>query len=247
MKVLLLAGSGEARALARKLAAMAGVTAVASLAGATRDPAPLALPTRRGGFGGAAAQAAYMRDQGFDAVIDATHPFASRIKARTARIAAEMGLPLVHVIRPPWRPGPGDRWTEVSDFAHAPRYIPPGAVVFLATGRGSLDAFAPLVGRRLISRQINPPDAPFPWPGGQYLVGRPPFSQADEVALFRRLEVDWLVVKNAGGEGARAKLQAARELGLPVLMLARPAPPQGAVVDSVAGALNWLAERRREG
>ncbi len=245
MKLLLMAGSGEARLLARALAGMDGVSTVASLAGATRAPARLAVETRRGGFGGRAAQAEYMRAQGFDAVLDATHPFAHRIKARTAAIAAEIGLPCLHLIRPPWRPGPGDAWTEIAEPAEASAHIPPGATVFLATGRGTLAGFATLRGRRVISRQIELPEAPFPWEGGEYLPGRPPFSVADELALFKRLQVDWLVVKNAGGEGARAKLDAARRLGIPVLLLARPAPPRGPIVSDTAAALAWV-ERQRD-
>jgi len=219
---------------------MEGIETIASLAGATRDPARLAVPSRRGGFGGAAAQAAYMRAAGFDAVLDATHPFAHRIKARTARIAADLGLPCLHLIRPPWAAGPGDDWTEIATPGEAGEHIPPGAVVFLATGRGTLMQFSGLRDRRLISRQIDPPSQPFPWPNGQFLVGRPPFSVADEVALFERLKVDWLVVKNAGGAAPRSKLVAARQLGIPVLMLARPAPPEGRVVDSVSRALAWV-------
>lgn len=241
MKLLLMAGTGEARALARHLAEMRGVEVIASLAGATRDPRRLAVRTRRGGFGGAAAQRAYLQAERFDAILDATHPFATRIKARTAALAQDLGLPILHLIRPPWRPGPGDDWVEIDDACAARLHIPPGATVFLATGRGTLMDFAGLApGRRLISRQIDPPDAPFPWPDGEYLVGRGPFTSAEEMALFQRLGVTWLVVKNAGGEGARAKLIAARELGLPVLMLARPSPPPGPVVESVAQALDWL-------
>ncbi len=242
MKLLLLAGTGEARGLAQALAGMQGVSAIASLAGATSDPAPLALPTRTGGFGSAEAQAQWMRAEGIEAVLDATHPFASRITARTARISRTLNLPCLHLIRPPWRPGPGDRWVELADAREALDHIPAGATVFLATGRGTLADFAPLAGqgRRLISRQIEASGAPFPWPGGEYLVSRPPFGIADEIALFERLEVDWLVVKNAGGEGARAKLDAARALRLPVLLLARPAPPEGEVVESVEAALDWV-------
>ena len=246
MRLLLLAGSGEARALAGHLARMEGVEAVASLAGATRDPAPLPVPTRKGGFGGRAAQREYLRAGRFDAILDATHPFAHRIKARTADLARELELPCLHLIRPAWRAGPGDDWTEISHPGEAALHVPPGAIVFLATGRGTLLCFGRLAsaGRRLISRQIDPPGAPFPWPGGQYLVGRGPFSVADEITLFQRLGVTWLVVKNAGGEGARAKLMAARALGLPVLMLARPAPPPGKVVTQVAEALAWVERQR---
>ncbi len=245
LKLLLMAGSGEARLLARELARIEGVRALASLAGSTRDPARLAIPTRRGGFGGAAAHREFLRRGGFDAILDATHPFAHRIKARSAALARELSLPCLHLIRPPWRPGPGDDWTEIADPAQAPEHIPPSATVFLATGRGTLARFGALAdGRYLISRQIEPPETPFPFPRGEYHLGRPPFSVADEETLFRRLGVNWLVVKNAGGTGARAKLVAARRIGLPVLMLARPEPPPGPVVESVTRALDWVAGLR---
>ena len=240
MKLLLMAGSGEARELAGTLAQIRGLETVASLAGATRDPPALAVATRSGGFGGGSAQAAWMRAQGFDAVLDATHPFAARIKARTARIADGLGLPCLHLIRPPWRPGPGDNWREIATPQAATRHIRPGATVFLATGRATLAGFAGLRGCRVISRQITAPEAPFPWPGGEYLPARPPFSLADELALFERLRPDWLVVKNAGGEAPRAKLLAARQLGIPVLLLARPDPPAGSVVATKSEALDWL-------
>lgn len=242
MKLLLMAGTSEARELARELALIPGLEVVASLAGATRNPMPLEVPTRRGGFGGARAQAAWMRAQGFDAVLDATHPFAARIKARTARIADELALACLHLIRPPWHPQPGDKWREIATPQAAAAHIAPGATVFLACGRDSLAGFSNLRGRRVFSRQIETPADPFPWPGGEYLVGRPPFSLSDEVALFERLKVDWLVVKNAGGKGARAKLKAARQLAIPVLLLARPAPPEGLVVANTTEALAWLEQ-----
>jgi precorrin-6A/cobalt-precorrin-6A reductase len=113
--------------------------------------------------------------------------------------------------------------------------------VFLATGRQTLEAFAGLADCRLICRQIDPPDGPFPFPNGAYLLGRPPFSIADEVGQFTRLGVDWLVVKDAGGAASRTKLDAARDLGLPVLMIRRPPQPEAERVETVAAALDWLA------
>lgn len=238
MTLLILGGTGEARQLAQSLA---GRDAVVSLAGATRTPEPLPLPTRVGGFGGEAGFRAYCSEAGISAVLDATHPFADRITRRTARLCADMGLPYVQLLRQPWDPEPGDRWTEIATEAEAAAYIPAGATVFLATGRQTLAGFANLAGRRVICRQIDPPDAPFPFAGGEFLIGRPPFSVADETALFRQLGVDWLVVKNAGGKASKTKLIAARDLGLPVLMIARPAPGDWAQVPDVQAALQWVA------
>ncbi|WP_101067997.1 cobalt-precorrin-6A reductase [Roseovarius salinarum] len=241
MTLLLLAGTGEARQLARALAER-GVPAVASLSGATRAPAALGLPTRTGGFGGEAGFRGYLREAGITAVLDATHPFAHRISARTARVCAELGLPCCQLLRPPWVPGPDDRWTMIAAEEYAAAHIPDGSTVFLATGRQTLGHFANLSGCRLICRQIDPPDGPFPFPNGAFLVGRPPFSVADEKRLFRRLGVDWLVVKNAGGAAAWPKLEAARALGIRVAMIDRPPQPEGVMrAETVDAALSWVA------
>ena len=237
--LLLLAGTGEGRELARRLAAE-GRPAVASLAGATRRPAPLALPTRVGGFGGEAGFVRFLEERRISAILDATHPFASRISHRTARVAAARGLPCLQLLRPPWRPGEGDNWVPISREEEAARLIPAGATVFLATGRQRLERFAGLSACRVICRRIDRAEEPFPFAGGEFLVGRPPFSVASEVALFRRLGVEWLVVRNSGGAGGAAKLTAARALGLPVAMLRRPLQPQVRRVASVDEAMDWV-------
>lgn len=241
MTLLLLAGTGEAKRIADALAERK-VDAIASLAGATRAPDALAIPTRSGGFGGAEGFARFLDTERITAVLDATHPFAHRITTRTAAICAERGLPYLNLRRPPWEPGPGDNWTEIVREEDAAELIPKGAVVFLGTGRQTLDRFANLEGRRVICRQIDPPDRPFPFPGGEYLIGRPPFPVDAERDLFKALEVDVLVVKNAGGTASATKLTAARQLGLPVLMIARPPLPAGVVhVETVRAALQWVS------
>ena len=237
--LLLLAGTSEARVLA-KLAADQGVPAMASLAGATRDPGVLALPTRCGGFGGDAGFEAYLADHKITAVLDATHPFAVQVSERTARICREIGLRHLQLLRPPWEPGPGDNWIKLAREEDAAAHVGSADTVFLATGRQTLQRFGNLSGRRLICRQIDPPSGPFPFPNGEFLIGRPPFSVEQEVALFRRLDVNWLVVKNAGGEASRSKLDAARELGISVAMIERPKPPACAQVKTVGQAIAWV-------
>ncbi|WP_019955175.1 cobalt-precorrin-6A reductase [Yoonia vestfoldensis] len=239
MTLLLLAGTTEARAIAT---ALQGQDVMASLAGATRDPAPLPVATHVGGFGGAEGFRDFLSQHHIHAVLDATHPYAARITQRSATVCAELDLPFCQLLRPPWVAGPGDLWTEIASEEEAARHIPQGATVFLGTGRQMLDGFANLTGRRVICRQIDPPEGPFPFQGGEFLVGRPPFSVQDEIALFRRLRVDWLVVKNAGGQASATKLVAARTLRIPVLMIARPAVGNWPQVLSVAAALAWVAE-----
>ena len=238
MTLLLLAGTGEAQRLAQELAAH-GVDTIASLAGATRAPRDMAVPMRSGGFGGDAGFEAYLTAAGITAVLDATHPFAARITGRTVQICAQRGLPYCQLLRTAWSPVAGDRWTFINDEAAAAPYIGASETVFLATGRQTLDRFANLAPRRVYCRQIDPPEAAFPFEGGEYLVGRPPFSVEDETALFTQLGVDWLVVKNAGGAASRTKLTAARDLNIPVLMISRPAPPDASRVATVDAALRW--------
>jgi precorrin-6A/cobalt-precorrin-6A reductase len=237
MTLLLLGGTGEARQIAVQLR---GTDAVISLAGATRNPDAQPLPTRIGGFGGAAGFQAYLQEARITAVLDATHPFAAQITKRTASICKQAKLPYVQFLRPPWTPEPGDHWMEIKAETDAADHIPEGSTVFLGTGRQTLERFANLAGREVICRQIDPPESPFPFAGGRFLVGRPPFSVEDEAALFRKLGVDYLVVKNAGGAPSRTKLTAARQLGIPVLMIARPQGGDWPVVDTVDAALAWV-------
>lgn len=237
MTLLILGGTGDARRIAE---ALQGTDALISLAGATRAPEPLPLPTRIGGFGGEEGFHGFLREENITAVLDVTHPFADRITRRTARICAELNLPYLQMLRSGWVAETGDNWTEIAREEDAARDIPLGAVVFLGTGRQTLDRFANLTGRDVICRQIDPPDGAFPFKGGRFLVGRPPFSVADEMQLFSALGVTHLVVKNAGGAASRTKLTAANHLDIPVLMIARPTPGDWPRVDSVDAALAWV-------
>jgi len=239
MTLLLLAGTGDGRRLAWGLVDI-GLPVVVSLAGVTRMPEPLPLPSRVGGFGGEAGFVDYLEQAGITAVLDATHPFAARITDRTARVCAARGLPYLQILRPEWVPEPGDNWTMIGAEEEAARHVRIGSTVFLATGRQTLDRFAGLLGCRVIVRQIDPPTAPFPFEGGEFLIGRPPFSVEREEGLFAQLGVDWIVVKNAGGEESRSKLIAARNLGIPVLMIRRPPMPEAPRVQTVAQALDWV-------
>ena len=239
MTVLLLSGTQEGRLLADALAAQA-VPAIASLAGATRAPQDQALPTRIGGFGGADAFRDYMLETGIRAVLDATHPFAHRMSHRSATICAALGIPYCQVLRPAWGATSDDRWIHIAHEHDAAAHVAPKDIVFLATGRQTLDKFASLRARYIYCRQIDPPDRPFPLESGAYIVGRPPFSIEDEMALFQKLKIDWLVVKNAGGATSFSKLLAARAVGLRVLMIDRPDQPDAQRVETVEAAMSWV-------
>lgn len=237
--ILVLAGTQEARLLCDTLHDR-GIPTLASLAGATREAAKLPVSTRVGGFGGSAGFVDYVQSNRVRAVVDATHPFAHRISGRTHRICQERDLPYLQILRPGWSPVDGDIWHFIDTEADAAALIPADATVFLATGRQTLGRFGTLRAKRIICRQIDPPTEPFPFPGGEYLVGRPPFSVEDERDLFQELGIHWLIVKNAGGDSSATKLTAARQLGIPVIMINRPAPAAPSFVETVDEALDWI-------
>lgn len=240
MTLLLLAGTGLAQDIARRLEARK-TDVIVSLAGGSRAGADMGgLEVRIGGFGGDEGFRDYLTDRGVTAVLDATHPFAAQISDRSARICAKAGVAYCLLQRPPWQAQAGDRWQEIDQEEEAARYIPPGSTVFLATGRQTLDRFANLESCTLICRQIDPPDREFPFENGRFLVGKPPFSVPQERALFTELGVDWLVVKNAGGRASATKLTAARELGVRVAMINRPRLPDAPVLRDVEQALAWV-------
>ncbi|OJI94424.1 precorrin-6A/cobalt-precorrin-6A reductase [Planktotalea frisia] len=238
MTLLILSGTGEGRRIAAELHSQ-GIDLIASLAGETRNPKDQIVPLRIGGFGGEEGFRRYLAEAKISAVLDVTHPFASEISERSARICADLMLPYCIFARPPWTPNAQDDWTELEDESAAAQYISAGATVFLATGRKTLHRFADLSKCRLICRQIDPPDGPFPFANGEFLIGRPPFSVEDEIALFDKLKVDWLIVKNAGGAASFSKLEAARALKLKVGMIKRPERPDAPSVSSIEQAVEW--------
>lgn len=243
-RVLVLAGTAEARALCAALVATPGIDARAALAGATRDPAPYAVPLRTGGFGGPEGLAAHLRAEAVDALVDATHPFAARISQNAARAAKAAGVPLLRLVRPPWAPEPGEDWRCVPDLAAAAAVLPAGARAFLATGRGSAPAFLGRGDIAFLLRAIDPPAVPLPanW---TLALGRPPFSLEAETAALASFAATHLVAKNAGGAPGRSKLTAAARLGLPIVMVARPVLPPATEVAGIDAALAWLAKRAR--
>lgn len=240
--LLLLGGTGEALALAASLAATFGprLRVITSLAGRTRDPRLPAGGLRVGGFGGTEAMAEWLRDREVDAVVDATHPFASRISANAAVACDSAGVPRLVLERPAWTQRPDDRWHEVDDAAAAASRLPAlGRRVFLTLGPRDLAPFAPLAGMWFLLRQVDPPTAPVPLDNCTLVTGRGPFDLEGERKLLLDHAIDVLVTRASGGMATIAKLDAARALGLPVAMIRRPPPPPGARVASLAEAVYW--------
>lgn len=243
-RLLILGGTGEAAALARALAERFGdaLAVTTSLAGRTPDPAPVPGALRVGGFGGPEAMADYLRSARIDLLVDATHPFAAQI-SRHARLAAQAaGTARLLLSRPRWQPKPGDRWIEAPDLDAAAAALPRlGRCAFVTTGARGLVAFAALSEMRFVVRLIAPPRAPPPL-AADLVIARPPFALDEERLLLQRHAVEVVVSKASGGARA-AKLDAAREAGLPVIMIERPAPEPGPAVASVEDAVAWIAAR----
>lgn len=243
MRVLVLGGTGEARTLAGRLVE-AGADLVSSLAG---QVTPLALPDGRvriGGFGGVDGLTTYLRDERVDRVVDATHPFAATITRHAVEACQLARTPLLVLRRPAWREEPGDRWTRVPDIALAAAAVrdsSPGTVL-LTTGRGDLAAFADDDIHDFIVRAIEPPHGPMP-ARSIVVLDRGPYDVEGETALMRQHDVGLLVTKDSGGSMTAAKLTAARDLGLPVLLVDRPALPDVDVVSTVDSALAWAVSR----
>jgi precorrin-6A/cobalt-precorrin-6A reductase len=242
--LLILGGTGEAAALAAAALARFGdrLRVTTALAGRTTHPGPIPGAVRIGGFGGASGLAAYLFEHGIDCMIDATHPFAAVI-SRAAREAAERaGVPRLVLRRPPWRRHPLDRWIEVGSLDAAATLVGRlGTRAFLAIGAGGLEKFARAEGVHFFVRLIDPPPRALPLPQHEIVLGRGPFALAEERLLLRRHRIDVLVCKASGGAATEAKLIAARELALPVIMVRRPRPEPGPAVETVEAALLWLA------
>lgn len=239
--VLVLGGTAEARELAAALAARPGVRVTTSLAGRVSRPGALEGDVRVGGFGGAEGLARWLRTERVDALVDATHPFASGITANAAQAARAEGVPAVVLRRPGWQAGPGDRWHSTTSLAEAADLLPSlGRRVFLTTGRLGLAAFAPLGELHFLVRSVEPPEPPLPR-HTEVLLARGPFTVEDETTLLREHAIDVLVTKDSGGAATSPKLTAARALAVPVVVVRRPPLPEGVVpAADVAEVLAWL-------
>ncbi|MGP3697976.1 cobalt-precorrin-6A reductase [Rhodobacter sp. NSM] len=239
MRILLLGGTTEASRMAALLAGE-GLEAVFSYAGRTATPIAQPLPVRMGGFGGAEGLADYLRQEGISHVVDATHPFAAQMSRNAVEACALTGIPLVALERAPWVPGKGDRWTRVGTIAAAAEALPEAeARVFLAIGRMHLEAFAGRPQHHYLLRLVDPPEA-LPLPRAEVVIARGPFDLDGDLSLMREQETEIVVAKNAGGEGARAKLDAARMLGLPVILIDRPAIPDRPRAETPEAVMGWL-------
>jgi precorrin-6A/cobalt-precorrin-6A reductase len=244
MRVLVLGGTTEASELTRLLAADPRFEATVSLAGRTANPRAQPVRTRIGGFGGPDGLVAWLKQDATQAVVDATHPYADQISSNAVAACARLAIPLASIVRPAWEPRPGDKWLAVASAEAAadalglkPRRV------FLSLGRLELGAFASAPHHHYVARTIDPPgDVALP-PDIKLLFGRGPFDREAETTLLGRENIDMLVSKNSGGAATYAKIEAARHLGIPVVMIARPHKLRGDAVESAEAAVIWLEQR----
>lgn len=244
-RLLILGGTGDAAELAARASQIAEIEVVSSLAGRTQQPfTPKTGTVRIGGFGGAAGLAEFLLDRPIDLLIDATHPFAARISANAAVAAAECNVPYLMLVRPAWERVEGDRWIEVASHSEAAKALSGQSQrVFLTIGRQELAAFAGLDAIWFLMRAIDPPALNTRIPNGKLLLARGPFTLDDERELLLEYQIDTIVSKNSGGSATYAKVVAARELGILVVMVQRPPIPDVEQVDNVEGAIAWLIKQ----
>jgi precorrin-6A/cobalt-precorrin-6A reductase len=229
--ILILGGTGQARDLANVLNKKYRV--ITSLAGRTRSPLIPAGELRVGGFGGIEALAEYLVGENIDMLVDATHPFAAVISTNAARASALSNVPRIMLQRPPWLPGARDQWEDFPDLQHAAASLNTNARCFLTIGRQELGNFEVRQDVWFLVRMIETPENPLPLAKYQVVTGLPLTHVGDEKNLMQRHNIDTLITKNSGGIQSAAKLEAARELGLRVMMIKRPETPEGKVVETV--------------
>jgi precorrin-6A/cobalt-precorrin-6A reductase len=244
MRVLILGGTTEASGLAHRLAADPRFETTLSLAGRTSNPRTQPVRTRTGGFGGADRLAAWLAQESVEAVIDATHPYADQISCNAVAACGRLAIPLATILRPAWQPEPGDQWLTVpSAEAAADALGPEPRRVFLSLGRLELGAFASSPHHHYLARMIDAPEGVVLPRDIRLRFDRGPFDEPAETALLMSEKIDVLVSKNSGGPATYAKITAARKLGVPVVMIARPHKSHGHVVDTAEAAAKWLEEQ----
>ncbi|MBB6484461.1 cobalt-precorrin-6A reductase [Rhizobium lusitanum] len=241
VRILILGGTAEARALATSLAARTDLDVILSLAGRTVDPAPQPVPVRSGGFGGAEGLARYLHDEAIDLLIDATHPFAARISTNASEAAARSDVSAFALRRPAWVPVEGDNWLSVHSVAQAVAALGAKPLrVFLATGRQEAHQANAAPQHHYWVRSVDPVEPPLTVPKVAYIHSRGPFRLADELAMLQRHAIDVVVAKNSGGDATYGKIEAARRLGIKVIMIERAETAGLTVVETVDAALDRI-------
>jgi len=245
MRVLILGGTGDAVKLAAKLVVMPELEIITSLAGRTRKPSILSGNVRIGGFGGSEGLVNYLKAQKIDLLIDATHPCAGQISWHGAIACEITKVPHLMLVRPEWQKVEGDRWIEVESVEASAQIVEQlGTRIFITSGRQQLEPFFNLALANpqlwFLIRSIDPPDLVIP--NSKVVLDRGAFRIEGERQLLKDYQIEAIVSKNSGGEATSAKLVAARELGIPIVMIKRPALPDASKVSDIDGAIAWLKQ-----
>ncbi len=241
MNLLILAGTTEATVLAKYLAE-AGIGAVLSYAGRVKRVKPQPIPKRVGGFGGVRGLCDYIENQAVTHVVDATHPFAVQMSRHAVDACAQIGIPLLAVQRPPWLPQKGDFWIEVDNITEAVKQLDrPRCNVMLALGRMHISKFFIHPQHRYILRLVDPPKNDITLTDFKSIISRGPFTYQEDLKLFKKHNIDILVSKNSGGAATKSKIEAARALAFPVIMVNRPALlRERQEVETVEEVMHWV-------
>ncbi len=237
-KVLILGGTADAVRIAQSMSGNAHV--LYSLAGRTREPNLPDCRIHTGGFGGADGLAAYIAENNIDALLDATHPYAATMATNAAAACQKAEIPGAKYLRPAWRAEEADNWIAAKDYEEAARLLSDmGDRVFLSTGSQNLEAFTIQKDKFFLIRAVEPPES-IPFDIYSLLLARGPFERSGETMLLSKYDIQVVVSKNSGGPLV-AKLLAARDRKTPVIMIDRPQPPEGDVIESEEGVIDWLA------
>jgi precorrin-6A/cobalt-precorrin-6A reductase len=242
-RILILGGTTEASALARLIAGDPRFNAILSLAGRTTAPARQPLPMRVGGFGGVDGLTRRLGVDAITAVVDATHPYAVRISGNAVAACARLNLPIMTIVRPAWTQLSGDQWTEVDSAEGAAGLLATDVKprrVFLSLGRLELNAFASATQHDYLARLIEPPSGMILPPRIRFIFERGPFDKSAEARLLEAQRIEMIVSKNSGGAATYAKIEAARDAGLPVILIRRPDKPHRILMHTTQEALGWL-------
>jgi precorrin-6A/cobalt-precorrin-6A reductase len=239
--ILILGGTADARILSGKLAKESGYRILLSMAGRTREPVKQPVPVRIGGFGGADGLASFIMENAFDLLIDATHPYAALISANAVHAAQQAQVPLIALERAPWQRQVGDRWQAVADVNTAVGAVGSSSKnAFLALGRQELLPFEAAPQHHYLVRSVDPVEPPLNVPDARYITARGPFVLEDEITMLRDNRIDIIVSKNSGGTAAYGKIEAARQLGIEVVMIERPPHPCAATLPNIEAALTAI-------
>ena len=239
--ILLLGGTELARHLGDRLADCGDYEITYSLAGMTRKPnMPTSTSRRSGGFGGSLALQDYLKEQNIKAVIDATHPFARKITSNTAKSCRTLGIPYVNLAEPAWQRQDGDQWIIAQDLEQVVELVPSGSRCFLSIGKKELSKLTPRADCWFLMRSIELPDSEHPLPNGIHIQSMPGETPDQEMELLKNHDIDLVISKNSGAARSYHKIVAARNLGLPVIMIERPALATTDCLYSIEDAAGWL-------